>query len=140
MKLIGGIDTAVGEWAGKMMGKPIIEPFAAFGIAHGDRLVGAAIFNDFQGPNANIELTYIGPGTITRSVIRGLATYAFAQNKVSRVTCKTMRRNAVARKLLPRLGFKFEGTLKRYWGTASGDDALIYYMDRTAAKRWLAGA
>lgn len=138
MLLVGGQDQVVADWAGQAFGKPFLQPLSAFGITEADGLLkGAVIFNDFQGKNANIEMTYFGPGTISRGIIRALAAYAFIQNNVSRVTCKTRRDNVIARKILPRLGFKFEGVLKRYWGTEKGSDALIFMLDRNSAKRWL---
>lgn len=138
MLLIGNQDQAVADWASAVLGKPIVQPFAALGVTEQDGLLkGAAIFNDFQGKNANIELTYVGPGTLRRGIIRQIAQYAFGLNSASRVTCKTHRKNVTARKLLPRLGFRMEGTLKRYYGTTKGDDALVYVMDRNDAKRWL---
>ena len=38
--------------------------------------------------------------------------------------------------LFPRLGFEFEGVLKRFYGPLKGDDAFVYRLDRKAAERW----
>ncbi len=136
MKLVGGHDQEVAAWAGRELGVTFMQPVAAFGIVDGDQIKGAAIFNDFYH-GGNIELTYLGCGTIRRGIIRQLAQYAFTGNGVSRVTCKTKYRNALVRKLLPRLGFKFECTLKRYYGTERGDDALVFVLTRDRAAKWL---
>lgn len=142
MMLIGGNDQTVADWAGQAMGVKFVQPLAAFGIVEDDGLLkGAAIFNDYQGAGANIELTYIGPGTLTRKIMRGLAEFAFRTCNASRVTLKTMRRNLPVRKLLTkdRLGLRFEGTLKRYYTTEKEGDALMFVLYREDAPHWMMG-
>ncbi len=125
---------------GPLLGKPIIAPFAAVGIVDdANVLCGAAVFNDYQGPGGNIEFTYFGPHTLTRVVIKWLATYAFVTNQASRVTFKTHRSNHVVRKLLTRHGIAYEATLRAYYDTAKGSDALVFMLDRKNAARWLRG-
>lgn len=136
MNLVGGMDQEVAAWASQQVGIKFVQPLSAFGIVHEGSIRGAAIFNDFY-PGGNIELTYIGPGTISRRVLRGLIRYAFDQCGAGRVTAKTRKHNTVARRLLPKAGFTLEGTAKRYYGTAKGDDALIFVLYRDKAMRWL---
>ena len=140
MILIAGEDEKVAEWAGLALGKPFVHPYCAFGIVEADGLLrGAAIFNNYQGPGANIELTYVGPGTLGRNILRELARYAFNACGASRVTIKTMRKNILVRKLLgnKRHGLEFEGVLKRYYDTEKSGDALVYVLHKDNAKRWL---
>lgn len=140
LTLIGGQDEQVAEWAGRVLEKTFVRPFSAFGIAEADGTMrGAAIFNDYY-PNGNIEMTYIGRGTVQRHVLRELAVYAFDRCKALRVTCKTKRGNIIARRLLPRLGFAFEGTQKRYFGPAREDDSLCFVLTRDKAVKWLGEA
>ncbi len=134
--LIGGHDQEVTAWAGHELGVTFMQPVAAFGIVDDGQIKGAAIFNDYY-VGGNIEMTYLGCGTISRRIIRELANYAFRKNGVSRVTCKTKRSNFVVKKLLPRLGFGLECTLKRYYGTERGDDALVFVLSRERAAKWL---
>jgi len=137
MRLVGGYDQEVAAWASERFGRPIIGPFSAFGVLNNrNELCGAAIFGDFY-KGGNIELTYYGPGTAARGIIRDLCRYAFNQCGVSRVTAKTMRANAVCQHLLPKLGFHFEGIQKRYYGTDKSSDALTFVLFRKDAKRWL---
>lgn len=140
MKILTGHDQEVAAWASNLLGKPIIQPFSAVGVLNSDNtLCGAAIFNDYQGPGGNIEFTYFGPQTLTRSIVKWLATYAFVTNSVSRVTFKTHRSNHLVRKLLTKHGMAFEGTLKRYYSTAKSGDALVFMLDRRNAALWLRG-
>jgi RimJ/RimL family protein N-acetyltransferase len=135
LMVIPNQDRTVADWAELAMGAPFHAPYSALGIVEPDGLLkGAAIFNDFY-PGGNIELTFVGPGTITRSVIRELCSYAFDKCGASRVTCKTNTRNVVVRKLLPRLGFKMEMRLKRYYDDAQ--DAYCFVFYREDAKRWI---
>lgn len=138
IEVVAGFDEVVAGWAGKQLNATFVRPFAALGIVKDGQMAGAAIFNDYQGPNGNIELSYVGPGTVCRKVIGELARYAFITNKASRVTLKTKRTNPVC-KLAPRLGFEFEAVLKRYYNTDKSGDAVVFVMTRPMAKRWLTG-
>ncbi len=140
MHVLTGHDQEVAAWVGPLLGKPIIAPFACFGILDGSNaLRGAAVFNDYQGPGGNIEFTYYGPETLTRPIIRWLANFAFVTNKASRVTFKTHKSNHVVRKLLAKHGMTYEATLRAYYDTAKGSDALVFMLDRKNAARWLRG-
>lgn len=135
--LVGGQDQAVAAWAGHELGVTFMQPVAAFGIVdEQSKIKGAAIFNDYY-KGGNIELTYLGCGTISRNIIRQLARYAFTGNGVLRVTCKTRKSNVLVRRLLPRLGFRLECTLKNYFGSAKGDSALVFVLHKADAKRWI---
>jgi len=143
MLLVEDQENKVAEWAGLVLGKPIIQPAKIFGVVEDDGLLkGAAIFNDYQGPGGNIELTYVGPGTLTKNVMRQMAEFAFVACNASRVTLKTMRSNLVARKLLgnKKHGLVHECVLKRYYSTEKGGDALVFVLSRDHAKRWLGGS
>jgi len=140
MRVLPGHDEEVARWVSQHLGKPILAPYAAMGVLDDDGVLrGAAVFNDYQGPGGNIEFTYYGPETLTRSVIRWLANYAFVTNKASRVTFKTHRSNHLVRKLLNKHGMVFEGVLRRYYNTDKGSDALVFMLDRRNAARWLRG-
>lgn len=140
MQVLSGHDQEIAAWVSRYLGKPIIAPYAAVGIVDdAGVLKGAAVFNDYQGPGGNIEFTYYGPQTLTRSVIRWLANYAFVTNKASRVTFKTHRKNHLVRKLLSKHGMMFEAVLRRYYSTDKGSDALVFVLDRKNAALWLRG-
>jgi len=113
--------------------------YAAFGIVDGDgALEGAAIFSDYYR-GGNVELTYIGAGTLTRAIVKQIGYYAYHTLGVSRITAKTQRRNATVCRLLPKAGFEFECIQKRYFGPNKDDDAVVYSLSAQRAERWLKG-
>lgn len=136
---LAGQDEAVSGWAGAQLGITFVQPLRAFGIINeADALIGAAIFNDFY-PGGNVELTYVGPGTMTRTVLCGLADFAFLRLEASRVTVKQRRGNPNMKGLNGRAGFSFEMIQKRYYGPTRDDDALVFVLWRKDAHRWLKG-
>lgn len=133
MRLVFGEDVAVADWVGDRLGVLIVPPYTALGVidARG-ALRGGAVFNDYNG--SNIEVTIAGPGAMQRGVLRAGFHYVFAQLGCERVSAKTRRSNAVMRKMLPRLGFRWEGLARRYYGPARGDDACLYGMLKADCK------
>lgn len=134
MRLVSGYDKEVGDWAGKQLGTTFVAPYSALAVMGiNDTPIGAAIFNDYQGPGGNVELTYVGK--LSRSAIKGIANYAFNGCEVSRVTCKTDKTNKHIQKMLRQAGFTYEATLRDY--RAKGVDVVAYTLFRRDAKRWL---
>lgn len=139
MMLVTGHDRAICAWAeSKFVGLNFASMHSAFGVA--DRtdgtLIGAALFSDYY-PGGNVELTYYGPGTLTRSVLNAISFYAFVTLNASRVTCKTKRENKDVARLLSKAGFKFECVQKRYFGPTESDDAVVYSFPVEMAAKWL---
>jgi hypothetical protein len=135
LRLVLGADAQVAEWAAAKLGQAIVPPYVCFGIVGESGLCGAIIFNSYTGPN--IDVTVYGPGCGKRRFIRAAYDYAFNQAKALRLTAQTRRGNVVARRLLPRLGFTFEATLKRYFGPTRQDDALSFALFPEDAARWM---
>lgn len=136
MNLVVDADALVAEWAQDRLGPLLFTSYRAFGVADGGgSLRGAMLFHDYNG--SNIEITIYGPGCINRRFIRYAFDYAFRVNGASRLTARTRRGNARMRKLLPKLGFVYEGTSKQYFGPNRGDDALNYALFPPAAARWM---
>lgn len=137
MRIIAGQDQAIADWAGMQLNVRFQEPFTAFGfVDKTDVIRGACIFNDYY-PHGNVEFTYVGAHSFTPRTVGFMARFCFDELKASRVTAKTRRANVLVRRLLPKFGFSFECTQKRYFGPDKGDDALVFFMDKTAAARWL---
>ncbi|MND34761.1 hypothetical protein D3C80_253830 [compost metagenome] len=137
MQIIAGQDEAVAGWAGANLGVRFQEPYTAYGFTDANgNIDGAVVFNDYY-PGGNVEVTYFGPRSLSRSVILFMARFCFDELKATRVTAKTRRSNCVVRRLLPKGGFAFECTQRRYFGPEKGDDALVFVMTRENAARWL---
>ncbi len=113
------------NFAAQELGVTFAEPFLAFAVVDARPVViGAIVMNNYDGNN--IDLSGVGLGAFTPSVVRGLADYVFHKLGCSRVTLKTRRSNKVARKLLGK-HFHFEATLKGGFGS---EDAFQFRMCR----------
>jgi RimJ/RimL family protein N-acetyltransferase len=137
VRLIIG-DDDIAAWATQRLKAPIVPPYVCFGVVDaGDDLCGAIVFNSFTG--ANIEITIYGPGCINRRFIRAAFDYAFNQAGALRLSAHTARANKAMAKVLPRLGFQYEGMMRRYYGPERADDALCFGLLREDAARWMKG-
>lgn len=86
---------------------------------------GAVIFNDYA--NGNIEMTGVGKGCWSPTIIRSLARYVFKQLGCRRVTARTSVSNRAAKRALVAMGFQYEGRLRDWFGH---EDAMIYGLLR----------
>lgn len=137
--IIVGHDQVVASWAqAKFQGPNFYAMHSAVGLADpSGTLTGAALFSDYY-PGGNVELTYYGPGTISRAVIRAVIYYAFVTLGVSRITAKTRATNKPAIQVLNRLGCDFDCVMKRYYGPRKGeDDAVVYAFPVEKASKWM---
>lgn len=136
MNLVVDADLQVAEWTQDRLGPLLFTSYRAFGVVDaGGALRGSMLFHDYNG--SNIEITIYGPGCINRRFIRYAFDYAFRVNGASRLTARTRRGNRIMRKMLPALGFIYEGTSKQYFGPNRGDDALNYALFPPAAAKWI---
>ena len=127
MRLIFNDDARVAGWVSERIGHPISPPYVAIGMTDDGRLYcGGAVFNCWNG--ANIELTIAMERPVTRGILRALYHYVFIQSKATRLSAHTKRSNKKVARLLPKLGFQFEGVAKRYYGPNKPDDALCYAL------------
>ncbi len=93
------------------------EPFKydrALGLVVGGDLQGAVIFHCFNG--SNVELSYYGKATMTAGVVRTIAQFIVRTFNPSRLTVMTSKRNKRHIRSFQRLGFRLEGTQRRYYG------------------------
>lgn len=137
MKLLFGQNEDVGQIVGDALGVIFHGPYEAIGFLDNAGYVrGGAIFNNYNG--SNIEVTVYAPNMATRGMIRAVMHYVFVQLKCNRLTAKTRRSNKTAQKMLPRMGFSFETTLKQWYGADRKDDAVQYVLTRDdALGKWL---
>lgn len=133
-----GHDEAVIAWVSTQTAMRFRPPYVAFGNVDADgRMLGAVVWTDFYR-GGNIEVTVVGHRW-GRDFIRECFRYAFVTNNCSRITARTRRSNTAARRLLPKLGFSFEFTQKRFFGPERADDGLVFVMFREQAGKWLHG-
>jgi RimJ/RimL family protein N-acetyltransferase len=125
MNLLFGHDKAVADFASKQTGAPLRAWHHAVGVIDAaGLLVGAASFHDMNG--SNVEICFYGPQCLRASLMHGLAQFAFIGLGAHRVTARTPRKNRMVARHLPRLGFRFEGILRHYYGPTKALDALIF--------------
>src|ERR1700730_12148387 len=118
MRLIIGQDEIISAFVGFGLKRKFTPPYVAMGwVKETDghwRLVGGAVFNDFNG--ANIEVSIFGSEGFTRQSLRQVYRYVFVQCKCLRLTARTEQSNIHMQDILTRRGFVMEGELKNYFG------------------------
>jgi hypothetical protein len=136
LRLVLGCDEMVGAWVGEKIGTKIMPPYVAIGAtSDGVDLCAGAVFNDYTG--SNLEITLAADHGLTRGNIRAAMHYAFVQIGVVRLSAKTKRSNKIVQRMLPRMGFKFEGVSARYFGPNKSDDAMRFVLFSEDARKWL---
>ena len=135
MQLAFGYDEAVAKYVGENLGVTIHPPFVAIGIVSHETLIGGMVFNNYNG--SNIDVTVFTAKPATRGIIRAGAHYVFNQLGCNRVSAITRRSNSRASRVIPKMGFKYEATKKRWFGPEKADDGIAYVMLREHAARWL---
>lgn len=90
-------------------------------VVDGKPVVGCTFANYAKG---DVEIMgFAEPGGITRGLIRDLAEYAFGTLQCNRVTAKVVVSNTRSARLLTRLGFRHEGTLRK---ADNGQDVHLF--------------
>jgi len=107
-------DALVAGWAFQTHNKVPIHVDRALGIIDNNVIVGAALFSSYNGVNA--DLSYYGKGTVTVGIIRALVRIGLYELRLSRCTAIVPKRPSYLLKKLPKLGFRYEGVQRRYYG------------------------
>lgn len=124
--LLFGHDAVVAEWVAKQAhSKPPVAPYTAFGfVDHRGTLTGGCVFTGYNGDT--VELSLAGRSVATRSGWAAITSYVFEQLGCVRLQMHTNRRNKrVLRMLAGRLGVRYEGVARRYFGR---DDGVCYSL------------
>lgn len=136
-RLIFGHDAEIAAWAFRTFQRIPTPCVMAIGIIDPAGAVkGAVLFQEWNG--CNIELSWFGPNTVTRGILRQVMTVVLDKFNVQRVTVRTMRRNKALVRSLPKLGWKYEGMMPGFYGPARGDAAVVFGLYRDGIAR-LAG-
>ena len=140
MKILQGASyntdgVGIGLFFSEKLGRAMVPPFQALAFSYDDKIKAAFLFNDYT--IGNIEIHIWAPGAISRLKWRYILNYVFNQLKCSRLTAKFEPTNDTLKKILPRLGFEYEATLKHYYGPRDEQSALVYRVDRNQAAKWI---
>lgn len=124
-ELLFGHDRDVCEFVGSVVGKPFGDvPKTTIGIVSPEgKIIGGYVFTGYTGPS--IEMSLAGSGVALRDTWTAVLSYVFGQLGCVRLQVHTRRDNARARKQATRLGFRYEGTMRRYYGDVAG---LVYSL------------
>lgn len=134
-RLALGNDEAVGQWLSDKLGILFYPPYTTMRIEDENyRICGAFLFNNYN--RNSIEVSLYGRAAIQRRFIRAVSDYAFNQLGVIYLRARTKRSNKRMVHMLPKFGFEYEGTLKRWYGPNKGDDALLFCGSRDNAMKW----
>lgn len=133
MRIVEGEPVAI--WLGERLGLEMAKPYVAFGLVSREgRLQAGFLYNNYNG--CNCDLTAYGPRGFGPRAVKWMLSYPFTQLGALRLTAHTKRSNRIVRRLLPRLGFDYEGTMKGFFGLGRDNDALVFGMMREKC-RWI---
>ena len=131
-QIIMGHDHAIAAWVGNKLGIADFGPCSAIGVTKNGKLIAGAVYGnyheDIHGRPLSIEVTIVSIDKtwLSRHILSALFGYPFTRLKVRRVQLTTSKRNKKLRTMFERLGFKFEGVLRKAW--REGGDAVVYSM------------
>ena len=131
IQLVVGRDEEIARWVRHQLPEhPDFGPCTAIGVTEDNRLIAGAVYHNFHDHQGHkfVEVSVIAtePRCCNRRVLRALFRYPFEQLRVRRLQTTVAKRNKRARRLVMRLGFRYEGTGREAW--FSGGDACIYSM------------
>lgn len=125
MPLLFGHDETVARWVEARMDGEFVFPHAAIGMLDSKGVLrGGFVLAAHNATTA--ELTLYSEDVISNGMVRGFFRWCFITLGVHRLQLRTTRKNKAAKRAAPKMGFKFEGVARDFYGP--GDDALLYYM------------
>ncbi len=115
-----GHDQTVADWVAQRCNKP---PFCAYDCAIGvldaqGTLTGGFVFTGYN--RDGIELSLAGRGVKERNGWRAVLCYVFETLGCKRLQMHTRKSNTTVRRMLPKLGMKYEGTARKFYGDEHG--------------------
>ena len=121
--IVGRYDGIVG-WIKDRLNAQVEGLYTTIGVLNEDgALLGGGVLHNWT--RYDMELTYFGPETMTRRVFHKIAE-ALEEANCHRLTIRVPRGHRKTLVSLPRLGFKYEGTQRRFYGPRKADDAISF--------------
>jgi len=113
--LLFSTDEAVAAWLFQGYGQKPMKYDRALGLlGKSGEMMGAVLFHHYNG--SNVEMSYYGKNTATLGLFRCLMRFVLLEFDASRLTVMTSKRNRRYIKGFQKLGFKFEGVQRCYYG------------------------
>lgn len=108
------------------------QPRAVYTVRDGDEIKGVYVITWRNDATAELHVY----GAVTPATTRALFALAFVGHRLHRLEVVTSRENRQIRRAAPKMGFRFEGVKRDYYGP--GNDGFLYAM--TAGEcRWIKG-
>ena len=128
-------DREIGMWISEKVDVEYVEGDVCFGVEQDGKLIGGAMFNDYNGSNIYIHQRMDSPYGMTRELLHAVFSFAFEFLKVRRVSAAVLGSNRKAIDLDLKLGFEVDGVLKKFLP----DDDLIHMVMWPENCRYLGG-
>jgi hypothetical protein len=133
------VGKSIGGWYFSKIEKPnydTLSLYCVMGILDENNfLKGAIIFTNYN--TYNIEVHAYAPKCMNSKVWRTVLRFVFGKLKVERLTTMTYRGNRKLLNLLPRMGFRYETSLKRFYGLDKSYDAIVHVIFKEDIERFL---
>jgi len=134
VKLLHGHDDTVAQWVGNRLDGYFPPPYRAAGIIDAKGvLCGGFVLVWHHNQTAEMSMATTGD-VVTHGIAKSFFTWAFDECGVWRLQIRTSKRNRAIKKAAPKLGFRFEGAARDWYGP--GSDALVWYMTPPLC-RWI---
>ena len=125
--IIYGKDHLVSRWVGLKLGIPNdYKGYAAIGGVIDGKLIGGIVFHSYTNFSMEIDFYTTDARWCNRKTLKIVFNYIFNVCGCERIQAKCLKKNKKVRTLIERLGFKFEGTMRR--GYDGKKDALMYSL------------
>ena len=132
--LLYGHDGAVAEWVRRELGMSSdFGPSVAIGAVYNDKLIAGVIYYCYRHPNIEMAVAAISPRWANKTTLKGFFDYPFNQLGCNRVTVLVDSDNEQVKRFDERLGFVYEGTLRK---ANPNGDADIFGMLKEEC-RWI---
>lgn len=138
MSLVFGADAYVVEWVRQRV-PHIIHGFgacASIGVERNGVLIAGVVYHEYRPGYGSLLMSVAAEPKsrwLTRHNLEAFFRYPFVQLGCQRVGSAVARKNKVSRSFVEKLGFKYEGCIRKGFGT---DDAMLYGLLESEC-RWI---
>lgn len=135
MQLLLGHDDVVADWAAERLPLVMLNPHRALGVIDPAGVLRGALVLE-QATESTVEVIVVSEErAITPGIAKAFFRLVFGAG-IWRLQARTGKGNKSVKRALPKMGFRFEGVARDYWGP--GTDALLYSMTADQC-RWTHG-
>jgi len=113
-------DKELGMWISEKVDVDYFDGNPCFGTEKDGELIGAVMFNSWNGSNVCIHNRIEHPAAITRGLLNTVFSYAFKHLGARRITGAVVGNNYKAIALNLKLGFELEGVFKNFFAGPDG--------------------